>query len=629
MRLCTLTAIAAMLAAAGAATPGVAQDRDRLRPPLPFAPAARPAPAWAPAAAPTAPPTATDAQDFIAKVEADLGPETEYANRAQWIAGTYLTDDTNWLLAKVTAEQSILSVARAKRAAAFDHVTVDPVTRRKLALLKQGLVLPSPDRPGASEEMANIQVKLQTIFSTGKVKHHGRELTLEDIQEALRTSRDPAELKALWEGWHAIAPPMRDDYARLVGLANEGARELGYMDAGVLWRSWYDMPAEEFSRTVERLWSQVAPMYRNLQCYARGRLNDKYGDAVQPRTGPIRADLVGEVWAQQWGAIYDLLAPKNADLGYDLTKSLVKQGYDAVKMVKTAEHFYTSLGFTPLPETFWTRSMLTRPRDREVDCYASAWDIDDKDDLRVKACLRVNAEDFYTAHHELGHNVYQRAYKDQPSLFKAGANDGFHEAIGDFVGLNAVTPSYLQQLGLIDKAPGAEADIPYLLRMALDKVAFLPFAFVMDKWRWQVFAGEIPPERYNAGWESLRTKYQGIKSPGPRPAIAFDPGAKFHIASNTPYVRYFLAHIYQFQFYRAACRISGWTGPLNRCSFYGNKEVGARFQAMLRMGASKPWPDALEAFTGEREIDAGAIADYFAPLDRWLTEQNKGEKCGW
>ena len=612
MKFAAITAIAVVLA-----TPAFAQDRDPLHAPQP------------PAAALAV--TAKDAEEFVGKVEADLVKENEYSNRAGWIAATFITDDTNWLSAKVSAELGTLAVARAKRAATFDHVTVDPVTRRKLDILKRGLTLPAPDRPGASEELAKIEVDLDTTYSTGKVHAHaqGKDLTLDDVEDIMRTSRDPAELKALWEGWHAIAPPMSKDYARMVGLANEGAKELGYAETGILWRSWYDMPPEEFAKTVEGLWSQLEPMYKNLQCYARARLNDKYGDAVQPRTGPIRADLLGDMWAQTWGNVYDLLAPKSAGLGYDLTQELVKHDYDAIKLVKTAENFYTSIGFAPLPDTFWKRSMFVRPRDREVDCHASAWDIDGKNDVRVKACFRVNADDFYTAHHELGHNFYQRAYQDQSQLFADGANDGFHEAIGDFVALNAVTPSYLKDIGLIDKVPGPEADIPYLLRMALDKVAFLPFAYIVDKWRWQVFAGTTTPERYNADWWALRTKYQGVAPPGPRPADAFDPGAKSHIASNTPYMRYFLADIYEFQFYRAACRQAAWTGPLNRCTIFGNKEVGARFDAMLRMGTSKPWPDALEAFTGERALDASAVADYFAPLDRWLTEQNKGEKCGW
>jgi peptidyl-dipeptidase A len=632
MRLAALTvatlisALAAVLAVTlPSAGPALAQDRDDVQTPL----SARPAVRALTAPAPTPERTAQAAADFIAKVEAELVGENEYANRVQWIAANFITDDTNWLLSKATAEIGAKSVARAKQAAAFAGVEVDPVVRRKLDLLTRSLTLPPPERPGAGEELAEIATRLDTTYSTGKVAYQGKELTLDDIEDIMRGSRDPAELQALWEGWHAVARPMRSDYARMVSLANEGARGLGFADTGALWRSWYDQPPDAFAKTVERLWTQLAPLYRNLHCYARGRLNAKYGDAVQPRRGPIRADLVGNMWAQGWGNVYDLLAPKRGGLGYDLTQALVQQRYDVLRVVKTAERFYTSLGFAPLPATFWTRSLLVRPRDREVDCHASAWDIDNKDDLRVKACLRVNADDFYTAHHELGHNVYQRAYKDQPALFQDGANDGFHEAVGDFVGLSSVTPGYLREIGLINQLPGADADIPYLLQMALEKIAFLPFSYIVDKWRWQVFAGETPPERYNEAWWALRTTYQGVAPPGPRPADAFDPGAKSHIAASVPYTRYFLAMVYQFQFHRAACRIAGWSGPLNRCSIYGNKDVGERFQAMLRMGASRPWPEALTAFTGERDLDAGAIADYFAPLDRWLTEQNKGETCGW
>jgi peptidyl-dipeptidase A len=574
-------------------------------------------------------PTAKDAEAFITRVEAELVPLQEYNARIAWVGNNFITEDTMWLQAKARADMSRLRVANAKQAASFDRVDVDPVTRRKLNILKQGLFLPPPDRPGAAQEMANLSVKIGSTYSTGKFTYRDKTLTLDDIEDVMKTSRDPAELRTVWEGWHAISPAMRTDYARLINLANEGARQLGYAEAGLLSRSWYDMPPETFAATVERLWSQLEPMYKNLQCYARARLNDKYGSAVQPRTGPIRADLLGNMWAQSWGNVYDLLAPANDSLGYDLTTALQTKGYDVAKMVKAAEGFYTSLGFPPLPPTFWTRSLLTRPRDREVNCHASAWDVDDRSDLRVKACFKVNAEDFNVAHHELGHNFYQRAYQDQPLLFKGGANDGFHEAIGDFAALNALTPGYLRQIGLLDQARAPDGEIAFLLRMALDKVAFLPFAYIVDKWRWQVLAGTTTPERYNDDWWALRTKYQGVAPPGPRPADAFDPGAKAHIAQNVPYMRYFLAHIYEFQFYRAACRIAGWNGPLHRCSVYGNKDVGARFEAMLRLGASKPWPDALEAFTGERDLDASALTDYFAPLDRWLTEQNKGERCGW
>lgn len=579
-----------------------------------------------PAEADTKPgPTATDAKAFVARVEADLAKESEYVNHVQWVQATFITDDTNWLLAKARAENTDLAVRYAKEAARFDHVAVDEATRRKLYLLKQFLVLPASSRPGASRELADIAARLSADYSIAKFAYKGKSLTLDDMEEILRTSRDPDETRLLWEGWRAASSPqMKSDYVRLVALANEGSRELGFADTGALWRSNYDMPPDAFAAKADALWRQVEPLYRKLHCYVRAKLNQKYGAAVQPASGPIRADLTGNMWGQAWGNIYDIVAPKDAALGYDLTSALVAHGYDAAKIVHTADNWYQSIGFAPEPATFWQRSQILRPRDREVICHASAWNIDHKDDLRVKACFTVTADDFYTAHHELGHTMYTRAYAGQPFLFQSGANDGFHEAIGDFAGLNALTPEYLKALGIIDAVPGPEADIPYQLRMALDKIPILAFALIVDKWRWAVFSGQIAPEHYNDAWWDLVAKYQGLMPPGPRPADAFDPGAKFHIAANVPYARYFMAGIYEFQFYRAACRLAEWKGPLNRCSIYKRKDVGAAFNKMLEMGQSKPWPEALAAFTGERDIDASAIADYFAPLSAWLDQRNGG-----
>ncbi len=578
----------------------------------------------------TAAPTPAEAVAFIATAEKDLAQVNVYAQKADWVQETYITVDTNELDARAGAEATEMAVKYAKGAARFDHVKVDDVTRRKLMLLKNGLVMPAPDRPGAAKEMADIQARLSTLYSTGTAVIDGKTLHLEDLEDELAKTRDPAKAKAIWDAWHKISPPMRADYAKLTALANEGARGIGYKDAGALWRSGYDMTPDQFAALTDKLWTQVEPFYDNLHCYVRARLNAKYGDAVQPKTGPIRADLLGNMWGQEWGNIYDVVAPTGGPgMGYDLTERLKAKGYTPTSMVKTAENFYISLGFQPWPQTFWERSMIERPRDREVQCHASAWDVDNKDDIRLKACIHVNADDFFTVHHELGHNLYQRAYKDQPFLFENGANDGFHEAIGDFAGLNALTPGYLKQLGVIDTIPGPEADIPYLLKVAMDGVAFLPFGLLVDKWRWEVFSGQITPAQYNDAWWALKLKYQGITPPDARPADAFDPGAKNHVATSVPYARYFLARIYEYQFYRAACRQAGWKGPLNRCSIYGNKEVGARFNKMLAMGQSRPWPEALEAFTGEKDIDATAIADYFAPLNAWLKEQNKGQTCGW
>jgi peptidyl-dipeptidase A len=575
-------------------------------------------------------PTAAEAKAFVAKAEKDLEAVNIYAGRAEWVYETDITDDTSILTAKAGAEATELGTKYAKQAARFDHVKVDDVTRRKLMLLKNGLVLPAPERPGAAKEMADLQARLATLYSTGTATIDGKTLHLEDLEDALAKTRDPAKAREIWEKWRLVSPAMKADYVKLAALSNEGARGIGYKDTGALWRAGYDMTPDQFAALTDKLWGQVKPFYVNLHCYVRGRLNAKYGDAVQPKTGPIRADLLGNMWAQQWGNIYDVAAPANSPgMGYDLTKQLEARGYDAPKMVKTAENFYVSMGFDPWPKTFWDRSMIVRPRDREVQCHASAWDIDGKDDIRLKACIHVNADDFFTVHHELGHNLYQRAYEHQPYLFENGANDGFHEAIGDFAGLNALTPGYLKQLGIIDTVPGPEADIPYLLRQAMDGIAFLPFGLLVDKWRWEVFSGQVTPEHYNDAWWALVKEYQGMVPPGPRPADAFDPGAKNHIATSVPYARYFLARIYEYQFYRAACRQAGWKGPLNRCSVYGDKAVGAKFNKLLAMGQSRPWPEALEAFTGEKDIDATAIADYFAPLNAWLTQQNKGQQCGW
>ena len=581
-------------------------------------------------AAPAPAPTADEARAFVAKAEADRERMARIVSPIQWVQNTYITVDTTSTAARVGGEANAQAVAYAKQAHRFDRVTVDPVTRRKLDILARGVNLPAPDRPGAAEELSGYGAKLQSIYSTGKFTWKGRTLNLEDMEDVLRTSRDPAETKAIFEGWRRVSPPMAADYAKEVALANEGSRSLGYKDSGALWRSGYDMTPDQFAAKVDALWLQVKPLYANLHCYVRAKLNARYGPAVQPRTGPIRADLLGNMWAQEWGNIYDVVAPTGGPgLGYDLDAQLKSHGYDAVKLTKTGEGFYTSIGLQSLPKTFWERSQLERPRDREVVCHASAWTVQDPRDVRIKACLRTNADDFFTAHHELGHLYYDLAYADQSPLFRGGANDGFHEAIGDFAGLNSLTPEYLKRIGLIDTIPGPDADIPYLLRRAMDSVAFLPFGLLVDKWRWEVFSGEATPANWNQAWWDLRLKYQGVTPPGPRPADAFDPGAKQHIPSNTPYMRYFLARIYEFQFYRAACRQAGWTGPLNRCSVYGNKAVGEKFEAMLALGQSKPWPEALAAFTGEHDIDATAIADYFAPLNRWLTDQNKGERCGW
>ena len=588
-----------------------------------------------PAAATPAAPALTPegAREFVAAAEKDLEGVSLIGSRAAWVNATYITDDTDMLNSYFGTIATEKGVKYATEAAKWLQVPgLDPDTVRKLNLLRGGLTLAAPTTPGAAAELNDITTRLQSAYGKGRAKHNGNVITGDDAEALMGTLRDPRQLAEVWQTWHeTTGRPMKPDYTRMVEIANAGAKELGYADTGAMWRSQYDMSPEQFSAMYDRLLGELDPLYKQLHCYVRTKLNQKYGSAIQPATGPIRADLLGNMWAQEWGNVYDIAAPKGTgDIGYDIGDLLKKKGYTPVDMVKTGERFYTSLGFPALPETFWQRSQIVRPRDRDVICHASAWDVDFKDDLRIKMCTKVNSDDFVTIHHELGHNFYQRAYNQQPFLYQNGANGGFHEAIGDFIALS-VTPEYLVQIGLLDrsKVPSADKDIGLLLRQAMDKVAFMPFAYIVDKWRYGVFDGSTPPAKYNQAWVDLKQQYQGVVPPVSRSEADFDPGAKFHIPGNTTYERYFFARVLQFQFYKAACDMAGWKGPLHRCSFYGNKEVGRRLNAMLAMGASHPWPDALEAFTGTREISGKPMLEYFAPLQAWLEQQNAGKRCGW
>jgi peptidyl-dipeptidase A len=569
-----------------------------------------------------------DAQSFIAATETELEGRREYSARIAWIQANFITDDTDWLAARVDAEDTTRAVALANETKRFEGLELPEDLARKMNILQTGIVLPAPSRPGASEELAEVSTWLGSTYARGEFTVGDKTYDLQTAENVIDTSRDPAELKAVWEGWQTIAVPMRDRYARLVEIANEGARELGFTDLAEMWLSRYEMSPEAMETEVDRLWEEVRPLYEALHCHVRARLNEHYGDEVQPAMGLIRADLLGNMWGQQWGNIYDLVAPEDDDSRIDLTAILNARAYTPEDMIRTGDRFFTSLGFEPLPDTFWQRSLITKPRDRDVQCHASAWSIDGHDDVRIKMCTQINAEDFNTIHHELGHNFYQRAYAGQDPLFRTGAHDGFHEAVGDFIALS-VTPEYLVEIGFIDEAPDATADIGLLLRQALNKIAFLPFGLLVDQWRWRVLRGDVTPEQYNDLWWELRARYQGLRAPGERPADAFDPGAKYHIPASTPYLRYFLSYVMQFQLHEAACRMMGWEGALHRCSIYGSEEVGARLNAMLELGASRPWPEALEAFAGTREMDGSAISEYFAPLMAYLEEQNRGRTCGW
>jgi peptidyl-dipeptidase A len=570
-------------------------------------------------------PTPEEAKRFIEDAEERLFDLNLKAARAAWVQENFITIDTEQIAADAGEVANTAATKYAKEGHRFDQLTLSPELARKRLLLELATGFPAPDDPKAQKELAQIMSSLDGDYGKGKWCPDGTSkpcLDVTAVEKLMATSRDPQELKRAWLGWHAIGAPMRQRYARMVELGDEGARQLGYPDVGALWRSNYDMPADQFAEEMDRLWDQLRPLYLSLHAYVRGQLTKKYGKDLVPPSGAIPAHLLGNIWAQEWNNVYDLMDSPKPPQSFDLTKILVDRKTDPRGMVKYGENFFTSLGFAPLPETFWERSLFTKPADRDVVCHASAWDVNFVDDLRVKMCIQITEEDFRTIHHELGHNFYERAYNTQPPLFQNSANDGFHEAVGDTIALS-VTPEYLKKIGLIDTVPPASGDIDYLLQQALEKVAFLPFSMVVDSWRWGVFSGQVKPDQYNKAWWELRLKYQGVAPPVGRSEADFDPGAKYHVPANVPYARYFLARIYQYQFQRALCKTAGVEGPLHRCSIYGSKTAGEQLNKMLALGQSKPWPQAMEVLTGQKDADASALADYFAPLKTWLDEQNK------
>ena len=580
--------------------------------------------------------TVEEARAFLEKAEAEMLELGSLGETAGWIQATHITEDTEKMAAYHEGRFRKRAVELTKEAAKFGKLTLPADLARKMTILKTGLTLAPPADPAAADEVTRIKTSMESTYGKGKwcpetkTGEEGEDgcLDIVEMTRILKEKRDPKLLLDVWKNWHAVGAPMRKDYERFVKLSNQGASELGFKDTGAMWRSKYDMPAEDFVKEVDRLWAQVQPLYLSLHAYVRKRLRETYGPQVVPERGPLPAHLLGNMWAQEWGGIFPLVAPKGTDPGYDVTALLAAKKVDAKGMVGYAERFFTSLGFPALPKSFWERSMFIKPRDREVVCHASAWALDLRDDHRIKMCIEINDEDFTTVHHELGHNYYNIAYRDQPLLFRDGAHDGFHEAVGDTIALS-MTPQYLVRVGLLDKEPPATNDVALLLREAMDKIAFLPFGLIIDQWRWKVFAGEITPDQYNKAWWDLRLKYQGVAPPLARSETDFDPGAKYHVPSNVPYTRYFLARILQFQFHRALCEAAGNKSPLHRCSIYESAAAGERLRKGLAMGSSRPWPDALEAMTGQRTMDAQAIVDYYAPLKKWLDEQNKGVPVGW
>ena len=618
-------------------------------------------PATDSAATPAAPKGET-ADQFIARVNDEFKKMYPEMTAAQWLSSTYINDDSQLLAAKGNERYLTQLNSWIEQAKKFEGQQMSPETARAIQLLKLATAMPAPKDPAKLAELTQIATRMEGTYGAGTYCTGEGDAKkcrqLGELEDVLRSSRDyDAQLDA-WQGWHTIAQPMRKDYTRFVELVNEGSKEMGFADTGEMWRSGYDMTPAEIAAETDRLWGQVKPLYEQLHCYTRTKLQAAYGVEKGQVNGLLPAHLMGNMWQQDWGNLWDMLEPYKGAGSLDITGALEKQyqaDYQAAlakagpgpstdklfqaereaqlqvakQMTERAQDFYTSLGMPKLPESYWTKTQFIKPMDRDVVCHASAWDMNMSGDVRTKMCIKPNEEDFTTIYHELGHVYYYLAYNKLPPLFQTGAHDGFHEAIGDTMVL-AMTPDYLKSIGMVgEQQQSNEALINAQMRMALAKVSFMPFGLMIDRWRWGVFDGSIKPADYNKAWWELKAKYQGVAPATARGEDFFDPGAKYHVPGNTPYTRYFLSHVLQFQFYKGLCDAAGYKGPLYNCSFYGNKAAGQKFWAMLEKGASQPWQATLKELTGGEKMDAGAVLEYFAPLQDWLKQQNEGQTCGW
>ena len=574
-----------------------------------------------------------DVKEFLSDYEKKYTQDVPVISSAFWIASNFINHDSQVIAADYSKRYTLDALQSARTAASFDDLDLDPLDRRALNLIKNGFVMPPPLNEDLAGELSLIMTELEAMYGTGKhCFDEGDCYDLEAFESIIDNSRDPNELLKAWSGWRQISPPMKDKYLRMVEIGNQGSSDLGFSGLSDLWFSKYDMSNEEFSLLVDQVYEDMRPLYESLQCHVRAELNDYYGDEIVPIDKPIPAHLLGNMWAQSWSNISDIVYDFDDTSSIDLTQIILDRELSEVEMVEIAESFFLSLGFDPLTDTFWDRSLFVKPKDRDVVCHASAWDIDSqKQDLRIKMCIQKNEEDFITIHHELGHIFYYQAYADLPEVFQSGANDGFHEAVGDLLSLS-ITPSYLKDIDFISEEEAKrskENAIGLLMKQALEGVVAVPWTLMLDKWRMAVFDGNLSDDELNDYWWELREKYQGVASPIERPVDAFDPGAKYHIPGNTPYTRYYLARVLQYQFHEALCESMGFDGDLHECSIYGNKEAGLRLRNMLAVGQSEPWPDALEKITGQRTLSGKSLLNYYEPLKEWLDDQNEGRACGW
>ena len=579
---------------------------------------------------PEPPSTAAEAEAFVAGAEASLLDLRTAYRRAAWVDEQLATEDTAAIAAAARRRLRDGTARLAHAAVRFDGAEPSASLRRKLLLLRTSLAAVGPSAPEPRQELWGVLEGMERAYdrSTACPVAGGACLDRPALERLFAESRETDERLDAWLGWHRAAAPGRSAYRRFVELANAGARELGYADTGALWRTAHDLPPGAPGAALDRIWNELRPLYESLHCLVRARLGETYGTAVAPPDEAIPAHLLGSPWGGRWEALYDLVRSPERELRDELTRRLERRRIDAAAMARLGERFFHSLGFGPLPATFRARSRLVGAADAGIVCRPGAWHIDAGSDVRLRMCIEGSADDLVTVHEMLGRTHYHWAYRFQDPLFRTDpAAGGFEAGVAGAIGLS-MTPEYFVRAGVLERVPAVD-EVGLLLRRALETLAYVPFGLAVDRWRSEVFSGQVGVEAYNRTWWELRRSYQGVGPAAPRGDAAFDPGAAAPVAGNRPSTPGVIGRILQFQLHRALCEAAGDTRALHECSVFGSRRAGARLLAMMEPGAGRPWPEALESLTGTRALDAGAMLDYFAPLAAWLDAQNAGRTCGW
>nr|XP_003472155.2 angiotensin-converting enzyme-like protein Ace3 [Cavia porcellus] len=581
----------------------------------------------------TVPYNETEAKRFLEYYEQTANTVLKEFVEATWNYVTNITKPNREQMLQKELERSYFMKHFGTQAHLFNITQIqDPTVKRMLSKLQDigKAALPYDDL----WEYNKLVAYMETTYSLAQVcLDEGPCMTLEpDLEEVMATSRDHKELLWAWEGWRdSVGRQLRPIFWRYVQLSNKAAQLNGYKDMGQLWRAKYE--SDTLEQDMEQIYQELQPLYLNLHAYVRRALYRHYGPELISLRGPIPAHLLGDMWAQSWDNILDMVLPFPKKPPIDITRIMKQQHWRPEKMFEEADKFFTSLGMLSVPPDFWKKSMLERPTDgRSVECQTSAWDFYSGNDFRIKKCTEVTIEDLLSVFHQMGHIQYFMQYQNLSVIFREGANPAFEEAVGAMVTLSASSHRHLFSTGLISlRQQDSEEEVNYLIGMALEKIAFIPFSYLMDLFRWRVFDGTIDKNIYNQEWWNLRLKYQGLCPPVSRTEDDFDPAAKFHVAANVPYMQYFLSTVLQFQLHEALCNASGYVGPLHQCDIYSSKIAGRILGHALKLGSSKPWPEVLKELTGQANMSTSALMTYFKPLLNWLVIENvrQGEILGW